>query len=702
MAKQLHHRACHLCEAICGLNIETSTADDGSMEILSIKGDPQDHFSRGHICPKAVALQDIQNDPDRLRQPMRRIGRQWQPIGWDEAFALVAERLADIRTRHGNNAVGIYQGNPSTHNYGLMTHSNYFLGLLKTRNRFSATSVDQLPHHLVSMQMYGHGLLLPIPDIDTTDFMLVLGGNPLASNGSLMTVPDVEKRLKAIKARGGKLVVVDPRRSETAAMADQHLFIRPGQDAALLIGILNTLFEENLGRSTPLPVSGLDEVRAALSGFSVAAMGERCGIEADVIRQLARDFAGADKAVCYGRMGVSTQVFGTLCQWLVQLINLVSGNLDRVGGALCTVAAVDVVNTTKGGNFNRWQSRVSALPEYGGELPVAALAEEILTPGDGQIRALITVAGNPVLSTPNGRQMDKALEGLEFMLSLDMYINETTRHADLILPPTAPLEHDHYDTSFNLLAVRNVTRFNEAILPKPQGALHDWEIFVGLARAFASHTDVELKPTMAPEQMIDMGLRFGPYGDKAEQKLSLAKLREHPHGIDLGPLQSNLAERLKTADQQVQAAPALLIGDLQRFAAQAQPAADELLLIGRRHVRSNNSWMHNYHRLVKGKPRHQLLMHPQDLASRGLQDGQLVRVQSRVGMVEVEVAVSDEMMQGVVSLPHGWGHGRQGVQMDIASKQPGVSANDLTDERFLDALSGNAALNGVVVQVAAA
>ena len=702
MSKQLHHRACHLCEAICGLTIETATAEDGSVAIQSIKGDPQDSFSRGHICPKAVALQDIQNDPDRLRQPMRRIGSQWQPIGWDEAFALVAERLAAIQTAHGANAVGIYQGNPSVHNYGLMTHSNYFLGLLKTRSRFSATSVDQLPHHLVSMQMYGHGLLLPVPDIDATDFMLVLGGNPLASNGSMMSVPDVEKRLKAIKARGGKLVVVDPRRSETAAIADQHLFIRPGQDAALLIGILNTLFEENLGRASHLPVSGVEEVRAALSGFSVAAMSERSGIAEAVIRQLARDFAAADKAVCYGRMGVSTQVFGTLCQWLVQLINLVSGNLDRVGGAVCALPALDVVGATRGGNFNRWQSRVSGLPEYGGELPVAALAEEMLTPGEGQIRALITVAGNPVSSTPNGRQLDRALQGLEFMVSVDLYINETTRHADLILPSTAPLEHDHYDSSFYNLTVRNVSRFNEAILPKPQGALHDWEIFVGLAKAFAAHTGVDLKPTMAPEQMIDMGLRFGPYGDKSEHKLSLATLREHPHGVDLGPLSSNLAQRLKTTDQQVQAAPALLIGDLERFAAQAQPSADELLLIGRRHVRSNNSWMHNFHRLVKGKPRHQLLMHPQDLTARGLTDGQRVRVQSRVGVVEVEVASSEEMMPGVVSLPHGWGQGQQGVQMDIATRLPGVSANDLTDERFLDALSGNAALNGVPVQVAAA
>jgi anaerobic selenocysteine-containing dehydrogenase len=702
MTKSLHYRACHLCEAICGLAIETELQPDGSTQIRSIKGDPQDSFSRGHICPKAVALQDIQNDPDRIRQPMRRIGEQWQAIAWDEAFELVAERLSAIRAEHGQNAVAVYQGNPSVHNYGLMTHSNYFLGLLKTRNRFSATSVDQLPHHLTSHLMYGHGLLIPIPDIDHTDFMLILGGNPLASNGSIMTVPDVEKRLKAIQARGGKLVVVDPRRSETAAIADQHLFVRPGSDAALLLALLNTLFEEGLTRGSHLPVEGLESVRAAIAEFTAEAISARCGVPAATIRQLARDFAAADKAVCYGRMGVSTQAFGTLCQWLVQLINLVTGNLDRVGGALCTMPAVDLVASTSGGHFNRWQSRVSGLPEYGGELPVSALAEEMLTPGEGQIRALVTVAGNPVLSTPNGRQLEQALQGLDFMLSVDFYINETTRYADLILPPTAPLEHDHYDTTFNVFAVRNVTRFNEAILAKPEGALHDWEIFVGLAQAFAARNGLELKPTLAPEQMIDMGLRFGPYGDRSERKLSLAALRDHPHGLDLGPLQANLAARLKTASKAVEAAPDLLLGDLARFAAQVPPAADELLLIGRRHVRSNNSWMHNYHRLVKGKPRHQLLMNPSDLASRGLVDGQRVQVRSRVGSIEVEVAASDEVMAGVVSLPHGWGHARPGVQMAIASEQPGASANDLTDERRLDALSGNAVLNGVPVEVVAA
>lgn len=705
MTSPRHYRACHLCEAICGLAIETAAANPASAHeaprILSIKGDPLDPFSRGHICPKAIALQDIQDDPDRLRHPVRRVGEQWQAIDWQDAFELIAERLFDVQQRHGQNSVAVYQGNPSVHNYGLMTHSNYFLGQLKTRNRYSATSVDQLPQHLTSFLMYGHGMLLPIPDIDHTDFMLILGGNPLASNGSIMTVPDVEKRLKAIQARGGKVVVVDPRRSETAAMASQHVFVRPGGDAALLFGLLHTLFDEGLARGSHLPVTGLEQVRQAVAPLTAESMSTRCGVPAEQIRQLARDFAAAERAVCYGRMGISTQQFGTLCHWLVQLINLVTGNLDRVGGALCTEPAVDLVGNTSGGHFNLWQSRVSGLPEYGGELPVAAMAEEMLTEGEGQVRALVTVAGNPVLSTPNGRQLERALAGLEFMVSIDLYINETTRYADLILPSTSALENDHYDTTFNALAVRNVTRFNRALLPKPQGALHDWEIFVGLAKAFAAHTGKELKPTLPPARMIDLGLRNGPYGEGTSHNLSVSSLDNYPHGLDLGALRPNLRERLKTSDARIQAAPEAIMADLARFAAQAAPQTAELMLIGRRHVRSNNSWMHNYHRLVKGKPRHQLLMHPQDMADRGLHDEQWVSVSSRVGEVSVQVLGSLEMMPGVASLPHGWGHGRAGVQMDIAQAQPGVSANDLTDERQLDGVSGNAVLNGVPVRVSA-
>ena len=692
-ARQTHYRACNLCEAICGLAIETE-----GQQIVSIRGDKDDPFSRGHICPKAVALQDLQEDPDRLRQPMRKVAGQWQAISWDEAFAYAAERLHAVASAHGGDSVAVYAGNPSVHNYGLMTHANYLYKQLKTRSRFSATSVDQLPHHLIGYLMYGHQMLMPVPDIDHCDFMLVLGANPLASNGSIMTVPDVEKRLKALKTRG-RLVVVDPRRSETAALADQHLFIRPGEDAAFLLVLLCTLLDEALITPSPLPLSDLAPLKEAVAGFDVGVLADRCGIELEVIQQLARDFSATPRAACYGRMGVSTQAFGSLCQWLIQLINLLTGKLDSVGGMMFTEPAMDLLHSMSAGNYGRWHSRVSQLPEFGGELPVAALAEEMLTPGDGQIRALITQAGNPVLSTPNGRQLEQALQGLEFMLSIDFYLNETTQHADLILPPTSALEHDHYDMSFNMLAVRNVTRYNAPVLDKPAGALHDWEIFMGLARAYAKLAGNTEPQAIEPAQMVDMALRMGAYGDRSEHKLSLKVLQEQSHGIDLGALQPCLAKRLKTPSKQVELTPELLLTELERFAQSRTP--EGLLLIGRRHVRSNNSWMHNYHRLIKGKPRHQLLMHPQDMAARQLQDGQQVTVRSRVGAVTVDVLGSDEVMPGVVSLPHGFGHQRGAVRLAKASELAGVSANDLTDERLLDRLSGNTALNGVPVEVAA-
>lgn len=693
-----HYRACHLCEAICGLAIEV----DDQQQIVSIKGDPQDPFSRGHICPKATALEDLHKDPQRLRQPLKKVAGEWQPVSWQQAFDEIAQRLQAIQAEHGRHSVAVYMGNPNVHNYGSMTHSNYFLGQLHTRQRYSATSVDQLPHHLVSLWLYGHMLMIPIPDIDHTDYFLMLGANPLASNGSIMTVPDVKKRLQAIRRRQGKLVVVDPRRSETAAIADEHQFVRPGTDAAFLLALLNTLFAENLTRDSAVMAhtDGLAAVQAAVRDFTAERMAPVCGIAAEDIRRIAREFAAAERAVCYGRMGVSVQAYGTLCQWLIQLINLVSGRLDVVGGALLTRAAFDVTRLSKPGHFDQWRSRVSGLPEFNGELPSAALAEEILTAGDGQIRALITSAGNPVLSTPNGGQLDRALAELDFMVCVDLYINETTRHADFILPPTSPLEHDHYDITFNSFAVRNVTRYNQPVFPRPEGALHDWEIFVGLGQAFAARKGESARATMPPAEIIDGGLRAGPYAGE----IDLDVLKQHPHGMDLGPLQPSLLSRLQTASGRIEAAPAAMLADVQRFAASldmAEEDADALLLIGRRHVRSNNSWMHNYQRLVKGKPRHQLLMHPQDAQARQLQDGQQAWIRSRVGELEVTISASDEMMPGVVSLPHGWGHDREGIQQDIARAHAGVSANDITDERLVDAVTGNAAVNGVPVRVVA-
>lgn len=701
-AVQTRYGACNLCEAICGLEFKVQ-----NNRIISVRGDEADPLSRGHICPKAVALKDLHEDPARLRRPVKRVGADWQQIEWDEAFDLVVDRLLAVREKHGNNAIAAYAGNPSVHNYGNMTHSAALLGPLKTRSRFSATSVDQLPHQLVAYWMYGHQLLLPIPDIDHTQYFLVLGANPMASNGSLMTVPDFRNRLKALQARGGRMVVIDPRRSETAAVADEHHFIRPGSDVMFLLALLNTMFEEQLCQPERLAdfTDGLDTVRAEISGFTAERVERATGIAAATIRRIARDFAAAGSAVCYGRMGVSTQAYGTLCQWAIQLINLVTGNLDRRGGALFTAPAVDTVGTpdTKPGHYGAWHSRVRQLPEFGGELPVAALAEEILTPGEGQVRALITVAGNPVLSTPNGRQLDDALASLDFMVSFDLYINETTRHADVILPPTCGVEHDQYDFIFHHFAVRNTARYSEPVVEREAGQLHDWEIFTELGKRLAARLDGKPPLPLRPDQIMDMGLRMGPYGDgrKHPLGLSLKKLKENPHGIDIGPLEPSMPARIHHKDKRIAAAPVPLLQDLHRAEQELLGSSDDgsLRLIGRRHVRSNNSWMHNFERLVKGKPRHQLLMNPADFAERGLIDGSRVRVRSRVGEIEVEAIASDEMMPGVVSLPHGWGHARDGVRMPVAQAHSGVSVNDLTDDRYLDPLSGNAALNGIAVEV---
>jgi anaerobic selenocysteine-containing dehydrogenase len=704
--RKTHYRACHLCEAICGLVIET----EGD-SILSIKGDKNDPLSRGHVCPKATALQDLHEDPDRLRQPQRRVTNaagesQWQEVSWAEALDCAAQGLVDVYEKYGVHAIGVYLGNPSVHNYGMLTHQGALFRHLRTNNRFSATSVDQLPHHLAALWLFGHKLLFPIPDIDRSDYILMLGANPIASNGSIWTVPDVKKRIKALQARGGKLVLLDPRRTETAEIASEHHFITPGTDALFLLAVLNTLFAEGLDDTAHLDhyTRGLDVVREAIADFTADFAAPLTGIEAGTIRRIAREFAGAGAAICYGRMGVSTQAYGALNQWLIQVINIATGNLDKPGGSLFTLPAIDQVNAVGPGGFGRHHSRVRHLPEFDRELPAAALAEEISTPGDNQIRALFTGAGNPVMSTPNGRQLDESLARLEFMVSLDPYLNETTRHAHVILPPTSPLEHDHYDLAFHVNAVRNTTRFSEAVFDKPAGALHDWEIFTELGNRVAKLLGSEPQPSVPPAQIIEFGLQSGPY---AQQGLSLAKLRENPSGIDLGPLQPQLPERLRTKDKLIHCDTPEPLADLARLRAEftksdtsrADQQSRPLRLIGRRHIRSNNSWMHNYRRLVKGKSRCTLLMHPHDMQQRGIAEGSDVSVRSRVGELRVIVESCEQIMPGVVSLPHGFGHDREGTRMAVAQRHAGVSCNDITDELALDALSGNAAVNGIPVEV---
>ncbi|MCU0976085.1 MAG: molybdopterin oxidoreductase family protein [Steroidobacteraceae bacterium] len=713
--ERTHFGTCPLCEAMCGIEIRT----EGS-RILSIRGDGADPFSRGHICPKAVALKDVHEDPDRLRAPVRRVGDRWIPVSWEEALAEVASRLAEIQSRHGRDAVATYFGNPTVHSYSALLAGARFGRTLGSRNRFSATSVDQLPHHVAVTHLYGHPLLLPIPDLDRTRLLLVIGANPVVSNGSLMTAPDVARRLKDLRARGGTLIVVDPRRTETAQLADTHHFIRPGRDAWLLLGLLQVIFEEELARPGRLAAftEGIDTVRRLVRPFEPGRVARATGIAAEDVVALARRLAAAESAAVYGRMGVSVQPFGALCQWLIQVLNVVTGNLDRPGGVMFTRPAVDfVAYAGRGIDASREprRTRVRGLPGFGGEFPVAALAEEIETPGPGQIRALLTSAGNPVLSTPNGRRLERALASLEFMAAVDFYINETTRHAQIILPPTFALERDHYDLVFHALAIRNTAKYARPLFEPSPGALHDWQIFAGLTRRLEALDRARRPPLrqrladrwLTPRRTLALGLRFGPYGSGMRpwrRGLSLRQLEEQPHGLDLGPLEPCLPSRLRIRGKRIQLAPPAITVDLERLVREqpeGAPSAEgqELLLIGRRDPRTNNSWMHNSRRLVKGPARCTLLIHPDDARRRGITQGALVRVAARSGTVTLPAEVTDEVMPGVVSLPHGWGHHRPGLQLSVASAHPGVSVNDLTDEQRVDALCGNAALNGVPVIV---
>jgi anaerobic selenocysteine-containing dehydrogenase len=748
-----HYRACNLCEAICGIEItvqdplrepsnekttlrsehsvtqlETRNSKLETRKWLDIRGDKDDPFSRGYICPKAVALQDLHYDKDRLKYPVRRTPHGWQRLGWEEAFEEVAQHLKRIHAVHGRNSIATYLGNPTVHNYGALLFAPGFIRSLHTRNRFSATSVDQLAHHLSAYLMFGHQLLLPVPDLDRTSHFLILGANPAVSNGSMMTAPGVGRRLQEIRQRGGKVILIDPRFTETARLADRHLFIKPGTDVLLLLALLHVVFDEaltRLGALTPF-TKGVDIIGKLVAEFPPDKVASITGIDTSQICLLAREFAAAESAVCYGRVGVSTQEFGGVCQWLINVLNTVTGNLDSPGGAMFTRPAFDPLSAPESlaprGSFARWHSRVRKLPEFSGELPVVTLAEEILTEGAGQIKALVTSAGNPVLSTPNGRQLDRALAGLEFMASIDPYINETTRHAHIILPPSSSLEHEHYDVAFHLLAIRNTTKFSPALFQPDGETRHDWEILVELQTRmeheglFGPVKRELIKRFFGPERILDLGLRFGPYGARLNpfsQGLTLRKLKKAVHGIDLGPLGSCLPGRLRTSDKHIELAPEVLVQDVERVKAKLLDTASlpfshtsrgNLLLIGRRQLRSNNSWMHNSQRLVKGQPgksRCTILMHPLDAAQRHLRPGQEVSVRSRVGSVVVPIEISEEMMPGVVSIPHGWGHDRLGIQIEVAQEHPGESINDVTDDLSIDALCGTAAFNGTWVAVEA-
>lgn len=697
MKNLTHFRTCNLCEAMCGLKI--TVADN---IVIKIEGDKEDPFSRGHICPKAVAMKDIYEDKDRLKKPLRKTASgEWEEISWPEAYETVIKKIRETQSNYGNDAIGVYQGNPSIHNLGTMLYAPQFFKTLRTKNNFSATSTDQLPHHFASWLMFGHPLLIPIPDIDHTDFMLIIGGNPLASNGSMMSVPDVANRLRAIQKRGGKFVVIDPRKTETAAKADYHLFVRPGTDVYLLLAFINVLFatdKVNPGSLTEF-TDGVEQLRTLTATYTPEEVAKITGVPSQDILQLVADFTTANSAVCYGRVGVSTQQFGGLCQWLINAINVLTGNCDRTGGAMFTLPAIDFVGNAKPKvRYNRWQSRVRQFPEFISELPVACLAEEILTEGDGQIKMLFTSCGNPVLSTPNGGQLDQAMKKLDFYVAFDIYINETTRHADLILPPATGLENSHYDMTFHNLAVRNTTKYSSRLFEKSEGAKYDWEIYQELSCLLSGGLLTNFTPEQ-PEAKLNMGMQYGPY------KLNFEEVKAAIHGVDLGELKPQFPGRLVTENKRIGLSPKLLTDDLTRARQNFEEllsAEGDFLLIGRRHLRDNNSWMHNVERLMTGRNRCTLQMHPDDALTLKLTDEQAVYVKSRVGEVKIPLEITTSMMPGVICMPHGYGHNRNGVQLEIAQKHSGVSINDLTDDQLIDELTGNAAFSNVRVTVKAA
>jgi anaerobic selenocysteine-containing dehydrogenase len=728
-----HYRTCPLCEATCGLEIEV----DGE-QIVSIRGDEHDVFSKGFICPKSYSLKELHSDPDRLRSPLRRRSDgRFEEIGWDEAFDAIDRALTPILAEHGPDAVAVYLGNPTAHDYGALLYGRAAFRTLGSKNIYTASTVDQQPKQVSAGLMFGTALSVPVPDVDRCSYLLMLGANPLVSNGSLMTAPDMRGRLRALRARGGKFVVIDPRRTRTAEEADEHHFIRPGTDAHFLMALVNVIVADGLADPGALAehCDGLEEIPALAEGFTPEAAAETCGIPAEAIRRIARELATIKPSACYARIGTCTQEFGTLASWLVDVLNLLTGNLDRPGGAMFARAAAGARNSTgpsgsgRGVRIGRWRSRVRGLPEAFGELPVACLAEEIETPGEGRVRALVTYAGNPTRSTPNSGRFEQALERLDFMVSVDIYLNETTRHADVILPGSSPLERSHYDIGLYQLAVRNVANFSPPIFEPNGDRPCDWQIMLRLAGIFGGQgTDAdlealddfvaagalteaakgdralaerdardvlaELEPRRGPERLLDLLLRTGPYA------LTLEDLERNPHGIDLGPLEPRIPEVLRTASGKIEAAPPEIVADVPRLRERLVPRNGSIVLVGRRELRSNNSWMHNLNVLVKGKERCTMHVHPDDAERLGLADGALALVRSRVGEVEVPVEVTDAIMPGVVSIPHGWGHDAPGTRLRVAATKPGTNSNALADEQVVEPVSGNAVLNGIPVEVA--
>jgi anaerobic selenocysteine-containing dehydrogenase len=725
-----HLRTCPLCEAMCGLEIRVEGG-----KVTTIRGNPDDVWSRGHLCPKGTTLGALHDDPDRIRRPMIKVDGQWQEVSWDAAFRRCTELLTPVIRKYGIGAVTAYTGNPLAHSFSLARYAGVLMGMSGMPVTYSPGTVDQWPKNLSSHLMYGLWWNFPVPDIERTDLLVIMGANPAASQGSLLAAPDVMGLIDAIRKRG-KVIVIDPVRTQTAARADDWLPIVPGTDAALLLAVVHTLFAENLVKPGP-HVDGVDTMRRVAADWPPERVSAVTGIDEDRIRQLARELAATEKSVVYGRIGLCNQEFGSLASWLVDVINILTGHFDTPGGAMFPKPAAWSITTQplpglEGGvaEFGRWHTRVRGAKEVLGQAPVSCMAEEIATPGDGQLKALITVAGNPVLSTPGGDKLDEVLPMLEAMISVDLWLNETTRHADVILPGLSPLEQPHHDDLILLFAIRSIANYSAPVFD-PGDRPHEWEILIRLTGlctgtpaedvdvaaiddgffdylAFTQGVDgAEIRKLYdhgGPERMLDLTLRTGPFGDQYGKNpggLTLDMLKANPNGIDFGPMVPQLPDLLGTPDKKIRLAPQYLLDDLPRLAARLERPAESLVLVSRRHLRSNNTWMHNVPALMKGKDRCTLLIHPDDAARCGVADDDVVTVKSAVGEIKVPVEVTTAIKPGVVSMPHGWGHGKPGTRMAVANNSPGVNTNALSPPTFIDEPSGNGALNGIPVMVIA-
>lgn len=738
-------RSCPICEACCGLELEV---DRSAKKILSVRGDANDPRSKGYVCPKATAVKGLYEDPERLTKPIRKTESGWEEISWEEAYRYAGERIAAVREAHGKDSIATYIGNPIGHCASGMLAVPMYLQAMDSERLFSAATMDQQPKNLTSSLMFGDMWAISIPDIQRTQYMLSLGGNQLVSQGSLMSAPNAKKEIANLQERGGKLVVMDPRRTETAGAADEHHFIVPGSDAFFLFALVNVLFDEgltDLGRLADF-TDGTERVRELAEGFGPEVVADITGVSAEVTRRIARDFAAADRAVCYGRIGTCTQEFGTLASWLVDVVNVLTGNLDREGGSMFTRPATGQSERFlwdgSDVNLGRWKSRVRGLPEYEGQLPVATFAEELeeASAGEDRARALVTICGNPVLSSPNGARLAAAMDEVDFMVSIDIYLNETTRHADLILPTTVQMEHSNYDFLFAGTAVRNFARYSPRIfepaegLPDlgdvlidlaasaagTEGSTLDMMLFEGMLATFIGVpetpcADVSIDEARSKlgtergiERLLDVMIRTGPFGDAFDDDsdgLNLDKLRAAKHAVDLGALEPRLPEMIRKNHGRLKLVHEILEKDIERLHASMNERrnADRLVLIGRRQLRNMNSWLHNLPNLAKGPERCTLLVNPQDAERLGLSQGGTAKISSRAGSVTAPIVLSDEMMPGVVSLPHGYGHSARNTKISVANeKQPGVNANQLLDEFSLDVPSGTSVANGIVVQVAPA